>query len=388
MNLPKIIAALLLAASLAGGAWFYWTAQARSEHDAQLLRVSGNIEVIDAEVSFKIGGPMQQRPIDEGEMVKKGQLVALLDTSDLLCDVALREAELAAAKAALDELEAGSRLEEIASAKAAMEKAAATWEDLKLGSRQQEIKVAEASLAAATVEEARLKSELERAQRLVGSQAITREDYDRAEAAHRVAAEKLREAREQSSLVNEGSRQKQIDAAKSAYEQAQAQYALVLAGPRQETIQQGRARMQQAQAALQLAKTRLDYATLVSPMDGVVLSKNKEPGEYVAPGTPVITVGDLVNVWVRAYIGETDLGRVKVGQEARVTSDSYPGKVYPGRVSFVASEAEFTPKNVQTEKQRVKLVFRIKIDIQNPEMELKAGMPVDAEIVLSDSAGY
>jgi len=101
---------------------------------------------------------------------------------------------------------------------------------------------------------------------------------------------------------------------------------------------------------------------------------------YAAPGTPVVTVGDLVNLWLRAYIGETDLGRVKVGQRVRVTTDTYLGKRYDGRVSFIASQAEFTPKNVQTEKERVKLVYRIKIDIQNPNMELKPGMPADAVI--------
>jgi HlyD family secretion protein len=115
-------------------------------------------------------------------------------------------------------------------------------------------------------------------------------------------------------------------------------------------------------------------------MSGVVLSKNIEPGEYVAPGTPVVTVGDLVHVWLRAYIPETEQRRVKVGQKADVTIDNNPGKIFLGRVSFIAQEAEFTPKNVQTEKERVKLVFRIKIDITNPEMELKPGMPADAVI--------
>ena len=124
----------------------------------------------------------------------------------------------------------------------------------------------------------------------------------------------------------------------------------------------------------------MSYATVVSPLTGVVLSKNIEPGEYVAPGTAVVTVGDLVNVWLRAYIDETDLGRVKVGQRAWVTTDTYPGKIYEGRVSFISSEAEFTPKNVQTQKERVKLVYRIKIDITNPNMELKPGMPADAVI--------
>ena len=114
----------------------------------------------------------------------------------------------------------------------------------------------------------------------------------------------------------------------------------------------------------------------------MVLSKNIEPGEYVAPGTPVVTVGDLVHVWLRAYIEELDLKRVKPGQKATVSIDS--GDEYQGRVSFIAQEAEFTPKNVQTQKERVKLVYRIKIDVTNPDMELKPGMPADAVIEVGE----
>jgi HlyD family secretion protein len=183
-------------------------------------------------------------------------------------------------------------------------------------------------------------------------------------------------------LAKAGSREHRIQQAEAAKRQAEAELALVLEGPRAEQIAQATARRKQAEAALRLAETKAGYARLVSPMRGVVLSKNVEPGEYVAPGTPVVTVGDLGHPWLRAYINETDLGRVKHGQRVRVTTDTYPGKVYEGRVSFIASEAEFTPKNVQTEKERVKLVYRIKIDIPNPKMELKPGMPADAEILL------
>jgi len=156
-------------------------------------------------------------------------------------------------------------------------------------------------------------------------------------------------------------------------------------GPRKETIEHARARLQQAQEALALAETRLGCATLASPLTGIVLSENVEPGEFVSPGTPVITVGDLQNVSLRAYINETDLGRVKVGQMVRVTTDAYRGRVYEGQISFIASQAEFTPKNVQTERERVKLVYRVKIEIKNPNMELKPGMPADAEIIVGQS---
>jgi len=163
--------------------------------------------------------------------------------------------------------------------------------------------------------------------------------------------------------------------------QAKEHFRLLRNGSRKEDIEQARARLELTKAALAEAETRLSYATVNSPLFGVVLSKNVEPGEYVSAGTPIVTVADLDNIWVRAYINETDLGRVKVGQRARVTTDSYRHKVYDGRVAFVASQAEFTPKMVQTERERVKLVYRVKVDITNQNMELKPGMPADVEIL-------
>jgi HlyD family secretion protein len=156
--------------------------------------------------------------------------------------------------------------------------------------------------------------------------------------------------------------------------------ALVRRGPRRETIDQAQARLQDAKVALERAKTRQGYTTVVSPVAGYVLSKNVEAGELVSAGTPIVTIGDLGSVWLRAYVRETDLGRVKLGQPARVTSDTWPGKAYDGRVTFISSAAEFTPKSVQTEKERVKLVYRIKVTVPNPAAELKPGMPADATI--------
>ncbi len=198
-----------------------------------------------------------------------------------------------------------------------------------------------------------------------------------------MAKAKLREDQERLNLLLEGPRKEQVEQARAALRQAHERYNLIKKGPRQEDIDQARARLERARQALAIAETRLSYTTVAAPLSGVVLSQNLEPGMYAAPGTPVVTVGDLVNVWLRAYINETDLGRVKVGQPVRVTTDAYPGKHYEGRVSFIASQAEFTPKSVQTEKERVKLVYRVKIDIQNPQMELKPGMPADAEILLA-----
>jgi HlyD family secretion protein len=141
------------------------------------------------------------------------------------------------------------------------------------------------------------------------------------------------------------------------------------------------ANVDQLKASLELAETRLGFAELTAPLNGFILVKSSLPGEVVQPGTPVFTAVDLNNVWVTAYINETDLGRVKLNQEAYVTTDTYPGKKYKGRISFVSSEAEFTPKTIQTQEERVKLVYRIKVRVDNSSLELKPGMPADAYII-------
>ncbi|HJW72388.1 MAG TPA: efflux RND transporter periplasmic adaptor subunit [Geothrix sp.] len=294
------------------------------------LKVSGNIEVIQVEASFRVAGKVLERPVDEGQVVQTGQLLARLDAKDLEQQVAMRRADVATARAALDALLAGSRKEEVEASKAALEQASADLRRLE-------------------PDEARLRD-------LQKQGILSERDYEATRAA--------------------------LEAARAKVRQADQQFTLVRKGPRREDIDQARSRFDQAQQALVLAQTQLGYATLTAPISGVILSKNIEPLEYVAPGTSVVTLANLGQVWLRAYLEEADLGRVKVGQKALVTSDSFPGKRYEGRVSFIASEAEFTPKSVQTRKERAKLVYRIKIDLPNPALELKPGMPVDAEIAL------
>jgi HlyD family secretion protein len=357
--------------------------QALSRKGADVIRVSGNVEVTDTEVSFKIAGRVDARLVDEGETVRAGQLVARLDASELAREVALRTAEVQAAQAALAELEAGSRPEEIAQAEAAAQQAKARHDEMVAGSRPQELSAAEAVVRRAKAEADRARLDAERYEGLYKKEIISAQQYDAARTAYETALARQREAEEQLKLVKEGPRKEQIEQARAAWLQAQERLVLVKKGPRAETIAQAQARLAQTREALALAGTHLGNATLTSPHSGVVLSKSVEPGEFVAAGTPIVTVGDLEDVWVRAYINETDLGRVKVGQRVRVTTDTYPRKVYEGRVSFLASQAEFTPRSVQTEKERVKLVYRVKIDIRNPNMELKPGMPADAEILLN-----
>ena len=299
------------------------------------LRVSGNIEVTSVELSFKIPGRVQDRLVDEGETVKTGQVVARLDPEDLQHETDGRRAEVQAARAALTELETGYRREEIAQADAALRRISADAE--------------------------RLRVDFSRQQQLYKKEVISARDFDASRAAYEASQASVREARERLNLLR--------------------------SGPRKETIDQARARLAGAEASLALSETRLGYAVLRSSASGLVLSKNIEPGEQVTAGTPVVTVGMMDEVWMRAYISETDLGRARVGQKATVTTDSWPGKKYQGLVSFISQEAEFTPKSVQTPKERVKLVYRIKITVPNPNGELKPGMPADAEIEIKPAKG-
>jgi HlyD family secretion protein len=216
---------------------------------------------------------------------------------------------------------------------------------------------------------------------------ISRAQYDQALARFNSTRAVLKQAEERYALVKEGPRQEQIAAARAALARAQAALKISEANKleiqrREQDLAARKAEVERAKAQLGVTESQLQDTTVYSPIDGVVLVKSAEPGEVLAAGTTVVTIGDLDHPWLRGYINETDLGRVKLGQRVRVTTDSFPGKVYQGRISFIASEAEFTPKQIQTPEERVKLVYRIKIDVENPNRELKANMPVDAEIEL------
>jgi HlyD family secretion protein len=375
-----VLAAVAIVAVGAGG-WYAWHFGRSND---QSIHLSGNIEAIEVPISFKIPGHVEKRFLDEGDSVKAGQPIARLESADLQADAAARRGELQAAQAALAEMLAGSRPDEINASFAAMKKAEANYEELKNGSRPEEIKASEAIYKAAEADLERLKHDLQRANDLRRTHpgAMSDEQYDQVLAAQRMGNDRFAEALKRYELVKEGPRKEDIAQGKAAMEQAEAQYRLVKEGPRKEDIDQARAKFEQAKAALQAAEVKLSYATVVSPLTGVVLSKNVEPGEYVASGTPVVTVADIQNVWLRAYVDERDIGKktIALDSQAEITTDAYPGKVYKGRVGFISSEQEFTPKTVQTDRERVKFVYRVKIYVDNPNRELKPGMPADAKL--------
>ncbi|HKN10528.1 MAG TPA: efflux RND transporter periplasmic adaptor subunit [Pseudomonadota bacterium] len=292
------------------------------------IQVSGNIEAHESVLSFQVAGRIVDLPVEEGKWVEKDAIVARLDDSDYRQQVAHDEATLKLAQAELTLALAGSREQEI--------------EALRQSMLNDEAQLTETKL-----------------------------DYDRAEALYRADA---------ASQQNRDLAETAYKRAQAAYEQARQEYELAVAGTRKETIDIARANVKRASEALQLSRLQLDHTLLRAPLDGVVVVRQAELGEVMAPGTPVITFADLDHVWMRAYVDETELGRVGWNQPATVSSDTFAGKTYAGRVSFIADKAEFTPKSVETHKERVTLVYRIKIDVDNPGHQLKPGMPVDAQI--------
>jgi HlyD family secretion protein len=369
-----------------------WYKLPRSTVGTNPLRVSGNIEVTQVNASFKIPGRLLIRLVDEGQRVQAGQLIARLDPTDQTLRVNQAAAQLAYAKARLEELEAGSRIEEIQKAEAGVEQAQFALRELETGSRRQEIVESEASLQQAIAAQKGAESQYRLAQAdfkrfkaLYQAGGISKKDFDVADTrldtaknAYAQAVAQVRNVRQQLSLRREGPRSEQIRQARAALAQAQAQYRLVKEGPRKETIDQARAQTDAARQVLAIAEQQLADTRLSAPFSGVVLSKSAEPGAYLNPGTPVVSIGQMDRVFLRAFINEPDLGRIHLGQKARVTTDAWPGKTYPGTLTFISSEAEFTPKAVQTFEERVKQMYRIKIELPNPNGELKAGMPADA----------
>jgi HlyD family secretion protein len=315
-----IIVALILA--LAAGAWAFSPLLFESSAARNTLLVSGNIEAHESVVSFKaVQSRITELPFDEGQWVDKGTLLARLDDADYRQQVAIDDAQLAMAERQLD------------SAKQKLDAANATVADDKADLAQRQL------------------------------------DYDR--------NQKLFEQ----TIISADTR----DHTDTALKQSQAALNRDIAMSRSAArdVEVANASIRSAAENLKLAQIDLGYTTLDAPFSGVILTRQAELGEVMQPGTPVVTMADLDHVWLRGYIDETDLGRVHWGQPATVTTDTYPGKQYRGHVTFIASDAEFTPKSVETHKERVTLVYRIKIDVDNSNHELKPGMPADATIDLA-----
>ena len=390
--MKKRLILILLIVVVAGAAVLY-SMRDSSRKPGDRVVVSGNIELTEVNIAFKTAGRLIERNVDEGDRVKKGQIIARLDRDQLLAQRERETAALAAAEAQLAQAETSVEWQkqtlaaDIEQKKADQESAEARLSELENGSRPQEKLDAKAAVDAAQSEVARSKRDWDRAQTLYKNDDISTAQYDQYRNKWESAEAGLKSATEREALVLAGPRVEQIKAQGALVERSRAALKMAQANSlemkrREQELAARRANIMQSKASIALIDSQLADTVAASPVDGVVLVKSADVGEVLAAGTTVVTVGDIDHPWLRGYINETDLGRVKIGSKARVTTDSYKGKVYNGRVSFISSEAEFTPKQIQTQEERVKLVYRIKIEVDNPQHELKSNMPADAEIVL------
>ena len=325
----RFIPVILLVLAVAGGL-AYWLVWWETRQPNNTLRLEGHMEATETDLAFKVSGIIQYIFFQEGDWVATNQVVAGLEAKDLRDEVDRARAALAAAKANLNKFEHGYR--------------------------PQEIKEAEAQVGKTKADLVNKKLDYERYENLYKRKVVPGISRDKFEADYLMAKEAHKSAVEQYSMLKEGYRAEDID--------------------------QARGQFKEAQAALELALTRLGYGTITSPVNGVVLVRPMEPGMTAAVGAPVLTLGDMDNIYFQGYIPETDLAKVKFGMKAYITTDAYPGKKYPAWVSFINSKAEFTPKTVETYKERVTLVYRCKIRAQNLNYDLKPGMPAEAVILL------
>jgi HlyD family secretion protein len=318
-RLPRLIAAASLAALLAGSI-------AGCGAGGAGLEASGTVEATEADLGFTVPGRLEAVAVEEGDTVRAGAELARLDRAETLARRDQAATQAAAARAALRELERGSRPEEIRKARAAAKAAAETM--------------------------ASAERDAQRAQTLLEGAAIGRQEYDAAQTA--------------------------LEVARSRNEEAVETLKLVEAGPRRERIEAARAELASAEAAVRTLEATLANMVIRATITGVVTVRHHVAGEIVSAGAPVITLLDRNDRWVKVYVPETRLGAVRIGQSASITSDTFKNRRYRGEVVYLSSEAEFTPKAVQTREERVKLVYAVKVQIrEDPAYELKPGMPAD-----------
>jgi HlyD family secretion protein len=308
-----------------------WLTVFRGGRSLAALRASGTVEATEAQLGFTAPGRIEEISVREGDSVTAGQELAVLDRREMRARLEQAEAQIEAAGAVLAELERGSRAEEVAQARAMRDAAGDRMDDAR--------------------------RDLERAERLFDGGAVSRESLDKARTASEVAEKQ--------------------------YVQAEEQYRQVRTGPRKEKIAAQRAALGQAEANAAAVRATLSNMVVRAPFDGIVSVRHRDPGEIVPAGSPVVTVLDPADRWVRIFVPEYRIAAVHLGTPASITTDTYEDRVYDGSVSFIASEAEFTPKTVQTTEERVRLVYAVKVRITGDDsFDLKPGMPADIRLDL------
>jgi multidrug resistance efflux pump len=367
----RLLAILIVAAALVALLRY-----SQTRHEP--LRVSGFVEADEIRVGSRVGGRVAEVHCTEGQLVKAGQVLLRLEEFDLDERRAQAEANLAAEQAELDRLQNGYLPEEKAQAKARVDRLAAVLKKMRAGPLAAEIKAGEARVELARAQLERGQASYNRMVALFRKETgtVSREDVDRAteelkvaEANHKVRQE------EQDLLVSATPRPEDILAAEAELEEARQAYQLIDKGTRAEYIAQAKASAAAAQAALNIVLAQADELEIKAPLDGVVEALELQKGDLVSAGAPVLSILDVSHLWVRAYVPENRLS-FRLNDEVRVVADNF-STAFRGRISFLASQAEFTPNNVQTPEERSKQVFRIKVTLVDGLDQLRPGMPAD-----------
>lgn len=365
-----------------------------SAQNGQQIRGNGIIEATEVDITTKVTGRIASLTVREGMKVQAGQLLATLEAGDLEGQLDQAVAGCALAAARLAELENGTRPEEIRRARALLESARSTRRQIaarhdlvRAGPRRETLDQLRAAVKQAETSIADIEADLRRTQILEKQGAMTPQQLEKVITQRELARENLTVARKRLAEGLSGARPQErseaeaaLDAADAQVDAASATLDLALAGARREVIDAARAQLALARGQEKTARAMLDYTRIVSPLNGRVTQRSLEPGELVTPGLPIVRVIDLAEVWLKVYVAEKQVGFIKPGQEADVTADSFPGRTFRGKVIEIAEIPEFTPKNVQTIDERTKLVFWVKVAIENPDLDLKPGMPGDAII--------
>ena len=411
----RIIPVVMILLLLLGGYYLYSTNRLPFvSTSAFVSSVSGFIEGDEITVAAEVGGRIEAVAVDEGDSVTKGQELVRLDRATLDAQIAQAQAARATAQAQLAQVKAGARAEDIRQAEAALAQAIANrdgakraWEnaaavrdtpqelDLRIAAAEAQLKAAKYQIEVAQANAITAKTRVDAAggvdQSSPNGKALVNQWWA-AEATLQAAQATYEGAQKNLQLLNDMHSRPlalnpQVDAAKAQYDAAatavdiaQARLDATKAGPTKEQVNVAEAVVKQAEAALNVLQVQSSKMTLKSPASGIVTRRVAHTGEIAAPNALLLTIANLETVKLTIYVPETQIGNIKIGDAILIQVDSFPGKVFQGKVIFIASQAEFTPRNVQTKTERVNTVFAVKVQIPNPQMELKPGMPADAAL--------
>ena len=378
MTWTRGLVGIALIAAVGVGLGFFWPFGAR----AQVLTLPGVVEIQEVRLGSKLGGRVEQVHIMEGQIAEAGQPLVTFAMPEMEAQREQWQARVQSAEADLEKMRNGWRSEEKEIARQAVETARARWQMLKAGPRAEEIREARGQFESAEADLRLAREEYDRAERLYHQNSNSRTDYDTARASRDRAQSQAAKAKAHLDLLLAGSRVEEIQEAAAELGKAQANHNMLMAGSRSEDIAATEARLAEARGKLHEIEANLLEAVVRAPERVLIEVLAVRKGDLVAPNQPILRVLRADDLWVKVYVPETDLGKVRLNADADVTVDAYPGRIFRGSISHIAAESEFTPRNVQSADERRHQVFGIKVRVPEPQGVFKSGMAAEVSIAL------